>query len=185
MRVVLQTCTVKVPASRSDVPVSRKALTLPRLTISILLLTLVATDCNKVSATEPKVADFSETKYLTFQLMTGLHGYAGPHPMPGHFALEQVRSWWSLFTTWSRLSERREMPGTNWASPWGPSVSTCPTRKLASSSAILLPLPGKTTWPLPFTLMIRFLGENVRISCPILITSRLRTGNKNSIRAAC
>ena len=27
-----------------------------------------------------------ETKYVTFQLQTGLFGYSGPHPLPGHFA---------------------------------------------------------------------------------------------------
>jgi hypothetical protein len=32
-------------------------------------------------------AESAETKYLNFQLMTGLHGYAGPPPMPGHYAL--------------------------------------------------------------------------------------------------
>ena len=62
-----------------------------RLTISILLLTLIATGCNKASAAEPKVADVAETKYLTFQLMTGLHGYAGPQPLPGHFALSKAQ----------------------------------------------------------------------------------------------
>ena len=61
---------------------------MPRLTVSILLLTLIATGCHKASAEEPKVADSAETKYVTFQLMTGLHGYAGPQPMPGHFAVE-------------------------------------------------------------------------------------------------
>ena len=64
---------------------------MPRLTISILLLAMVAAGHNKVSATEPKAADFAETKYLTFQLMTGLHGYAGPQPLPGHFALSKAQ----------------------------------------------------------------------------------------------
>ena len=62
-----------------------------RLTFSILLLTLIATGCNKGSAAEPGVAAVAETKYLTFQLMTGLHGYAGPHPLPGHFAVSKVQ----------------------------------------------------------------------------------------------
>ncbi len=62
-----------------------------RLTMSILLLALVATGGNKALATEPKVADNAETKYLTFQLMTGLPGYAGPQPMPGHFALSKTQ----------------------------------------------------------------------------------------------
>ncbi len=62
-----------------------------RLTFSTLLLAMIATGCNKASATEPKGADFAETKYVTFQLMTGLYGYAGPHPMPGHFALSKAQ----------------------------------------------------------------------------------------------
>ena len=62
-----------------------------RLTMSILLLALVATGGNKALATEPKVADNAETKYLAFQLMTGLPGYAGPQPMPGHFALSKTQ----------------------------------------------------------------------------------------------
>ena len=41
-----------------------------RLTLSVLLLTMIATGCNKASAAEPKVARVAETKYLTFQLMT-------------------------------------------------------------------------------------------------------------------
>ncbi len=64
---------------------------MPRLTIAILLLAMIAAGCNKASATEPKVADFSETKYLTFQIMTGLPGYAGPQPIPGRFALSKAQ----------------------------------------------------------------------------------------------
>ncbi len=59
-----------------------------RLTTSILLLSVVVTLCFKVSAAEPEVA---ETRYLTFQLMTGLPGYAGPQPMPGRFALSKAQ----------------------------------------------------------------------------------------------
>jgi hypothetical protein len=33
----------------------------------------------------------AETHYLNFQLMTGLHGYAGPPPAPGHFALSKAQ----------------------------------------------------------------------------------------------
>jgi hypothetical protein len=44
---------------------------------------------DKASSPEPKVAAFAETKYLIFQIMTGLHGYAGPQPKPGHFALSK------------------------------------------------------------------------------------------------
>jgi hypothetical protein len=69
-----------------------------RLTISILLLTMIATGCKNASVTVPGVAEtgpgvagFAETKYLTFQLMTGLPGYAGPQPMPGHFALSKAQ----------------------------------------------------------------------------------------------
>jgi hypothetical protein len=62
-----------------------------RPTISILLLAMIATGCNEASATKPEVADFGETKYLNYQIMTGLHGYAGPKPMPGHFALDKAQ----------------------------------------------------------------------------------------------
>jgi hypothetical protein len=34
-------------------------------------------------------ASGAETRYLTFQIMTGLPGYAGPKPGPGHFALSK------------------------------------------------------------------------------------------------
>ena len=91
LKVVLQRCTGKIAASRSDIRVSGKELNMLRLTISILLLAMIATGCNKVSATEPGVADSAEAKYLNFQLMTGLHGYAGPQPMPGHFALSKAQ----------------------------------------------------------------------------------------------
>lgn len=60
-----------------------------RLTTSILLLGVVATVCSRVPAAEPRVAEDAQTQYLTFQLMTGLPGYAGPQPMPGHFALSK------------------------------------------------------------------------------------------------
>ena len=33
----------------------------------------------------------AETEYLTFQLMTGIHGYAGPQPAAGHFALSKAQ----------------------------------------------------------------------------------------------
>ena len=62
-----------------------------RLTLSILLLGLMATCCSKASANHPKVAYSAETKYLNFQLMTGFSGYAGPSPMPGHFALSKAQ----------------------------------------------------------------------------------------------
>ena len=64
---------------------------MPHFTVSILLLTMITTGCNKAWATEPEDADSAETKYLMFQLMTGLPGYAGPQPMPGHFALSKMQ----------------------------------------------------------------------------------------------
>jgi hypothetical protein len=82
---------VVVLAWRSNVCISNKECAVPRLTISILLLALIATVCNTVPAVEPKVAAVAETKYLSFQLMTGLHGYAGPRPLPGHFALSKAQ----------------------------------------------------------------------------------------------
>jgi hypothetical protein len=62
-----------------------------RLRISIFLLTMIATGCNEASARELNAADSALTKYLNFQLMTGLPGYAGPQPMPGHFAPEKAQ----------------------------------------------------------------------------------------------
>jgi hypothetical protein len=72
-----------------------------RLMSSILLLTMIATGCNKASATEPKAADptvaepkvagSAETKYVSFQVMTGLYGFAGPPPMPGLFSLSKAQ----------------------------------------------------------------------------------------------
>ncbi len=58
-----------------------------RRSTSILLLGIVATPCTKATAEEPKVAESAETRYLTFQIMTGLRGYAGPPPVPGRFSL--------------------------------------------------------------------------------------------------
>ena len=52
---------------------------------------MFATVCSEVQAAEPKPAEVAETRYLTFQLMTGLPGYAGPPPMPGHFALGKAQ----------------------------------------------------------------------------------------------
>ena len=51
------------------------------------ILALVTCSCCVVGAGSPE----AETKYLTFQLMTGLPGYAGPQPMPGHFALSKAQ----------------------------------------------------------------------------------------------
>jgi hypothetical protein len=69
----------------------QKGLAVIRLTTSILLLTTVATGRGSVWAAEPKVAGAAETRYLTFQLMTGLPGYAGPPPIPGHFSLSKAQ----------------------------------------------------------------------------------------------
>jgi hypothetical protein len=57
----------------------------------ILLLTVCATNCVKVSAAEPKSEAAAETKYLIFQLMTGLPGFSGPAPAPGHFSLSKAQ----------------------------------------------------------------------------------------------
>jgi hypothetical protein len=45
--------------------------------------------CAETSATQP--ADTGETKYLSFQVMTGLPGYSGPPPPPGHFSLSRAQ----------------------------------------------------------------------------------------------
>ena len=86
---------------------------------SILLLSVVAAVCSKGSAGEPQAGEATETRYLTFQLMTGLHGYAGPPPMPGRFALSKAQLE-AFVQRWSRRSERRATHGTNWVSPSGP-----------------------------------------------------------------
>ena len=62
-----------------------------RLTTFILLLGVVATACNRASAAETKGTETGETKYLSFQLMTGLPGYAGPPPMPGRSSLSKAQ----------------------------------------------------------------------------------------------
>ncbi|WP_240911176.1 hypothetical protein [Paludisphaera soli] len=62
-----------------------------RPTTLLLLLGLVATAFGRTSAAEPKVAESPETRYLTFQVMTGLPGYAGPPPPPGRFALSKAQ----------------------------------------------------------------------------------------------
>ena len=50
----------------------------------IALLALLASTCPLIAADNSK----AETKYVSFQVQTGLYGvYAGPPPMPGHFAL--------------------------------------------------------------------------------------------------
>jgi hypothetical protein len=59
-----------------------------RRAFSMLLVAIIAAGCNQASAAEAQVADSAETRYLSFQVQTGLYGYASPfHPLPGHFAL--------------------------------------------------------------------------------------------------
>jgi hypothetical protein len=62
-----------------------------RLATPLIVGALLAMGCYQSTAAEPKVADVAETKYLTFQLMTGLHGFSGPQPTPGHFALSKAQ----------------------------------------------------------------------------------------------
>ena len=62
-----------------------------RMATPLAVAALLAMGCDQSTAAEPKGADVAETKYLTFQLMTGLHGFAGPQPMPGHFALSKAQ----------------------------------------------------------------------------------------------
>ena len=71
-----------------------------RLIVSLLCLIVVATGCNKASVAKSTVVaeadakpvaaavvtDSGETKYMTFQLMTGIEGWAGPTPARGHYA---------------------------------------------------------------------------------------------------
>jgi hypothetical protein len=61
------------------------------MTTSILLLGAMLTACSQVSAIGSKIAEADETKYLAFQLMTGLPGYAGPPPGPGRFSLSKAQ----------------------------------------------------------------------------------------------
>lgn len=80
---------------RPDAPIpvcySQQGLAVVRLATSIVLLGVVATVCGKVPAGEPGPAGGAETRYLNFQLMTGLPGYAGPPPMPGRFSLSKAQ----------------------------------------------------------------------------------------------
>ena len=81
--------------------------------IAIALLALAATGCNKSSVTEfdgapraemvstkdrntirmvPGVSDTTETRYLSFQVQTGLYGFASQyHPPTGRFALSKAQ----------------------------------------------------------------------------------------------
>ena len=62
---------------------------MPRLMIPVFALVMTATSGHKAWAKAPGAADAAETRYLHFQLKTGLHGYAGPQPALGHFALSK------------------------------------------------------------------------------------------------
>lgn len=59
--------------------------------ISAFIFTMIATGCTMALASDSKAADRAETRYLNFQIMTGLPGYAGPQPLPGHFALSKTQ----------------------------------------------------------------------------------------------
>jgi hypothetical protein len=61
----------------------------PRFMIPVFVLVMTATSGHEARTKEPGAAEAAETRYLHFQIMTGLHGYAGPQPAPGHFALSK------------------------------------------------------------------------------------------------
>ncbi len=50
---------------------------------------LLAMFCGRTATAGPKDVRPSETRYLTFQVMTGLPGYAGPPPRAGRFSLDR------------------------------------------------------------------------------------------------
>jgi hypothetical protein len=58
--------------------------------IPVLLVLLSSILCPEVAlAQRPDNRSTPETRYLTFQLMTGFPAYAGPRPLPGHLALSK------------------------------------------------------------------------------------------------
>ena len=58
-------------------------------TLPVLLL---AASLSLFAADKPSAETKAETKYVSFQVQTGLYGvYAGPPPMPGHFALSKAQ----------------------------------------------------------------------------------------------
>jgi hypothetical protein len=59
------------------------------LSYVILVPLLISASCHGASAADTPAVDSTETRYLTFQLMTGIYGYAGPSPTAGHFALSK------------------------------------------------------------------------------------------------
>ena len=60
-----------------------------RLTACLLSFAIVAPGIYRAFGAEPGGAESGETRYLNFQLMTGLHGYAGPSPPAGRFSLSK------------------------------------------------------------------------------------------------
>jgi hypothetical protein len=59
-----------------------------RVSIAVLAVAVASLGSKAVLAGDSaRGADGTETKYLAFQVMTGLPGYAGPAPMPGQFSL--------------------------------------------------------------------------------------------------
>jgi hypothetical protein len=57
----------------------------------VLVLTMLGTSIDTASSADTKARDAAETRYLSFQLMTGLSGYAGPPPAPGRFSLSKAQ----------------------------------------------------------------------------------------------
>jgi hypothetical protein len=56
-----------------------------------LALVAIAVGVGRASGGGPASTDAAETKYLSFQLMTGLPGYSGPPPMPGRSSLGKAQ----------------------------------------------------------------------------------------------
>lgn len=54
-------------------------------------LCVLAVSLGSGRVAEPKAGPVSETRYLSFQIMTGLAGYAGPPPAPGRFSLSKAQ----------------------------------------------------------------------------------------------
>jgi hypothetical protein len=64
---------------------------MPRLTISILVIAILATGSNQRSVAQPKDGDVAETKYLTFQVWPAPPAYPGIPPMPGRLSLNKAQ----------------------------------------------------------------------------------------------
>ncbi len=56
---------------------------------AIALSFLLAMACGRALSAGPDEVRAPETRYLSFQVMTGLPGYAGPPPRPGRFSLDR------------------------------------------------------------------------------------------------